>query len=253
MYFGIPSVSFILLAAALFAATTPTDATASLRRVEDSHPDTGMKKPDRPPPPGGPWSTWREFEDSGARCKTPDPTESERKASDNLVRMYKDMMAKKNGRMLQYGVITVKTYFHILDKRITQAMIDAQKTTLMDAFINTNTNFRFDIEVIQYQDTNSSGDNYSKYMTDTGSKGYTQSNAIYLQAAHRRGRGRGKKSILNVFFTELTFGILGWAKLPSPNSGSADDGVMNLWSSMNNGTTEPYNEGDTLVHEVGHW
>ena len=155
----------------------------------------------------------------------------------------------KNGRMLQTGDITVKTYFHILDKRITQAMIDAQKTTLMNAYISTGTNFRFDIEVIQYQDTNSSGPNYSQYITDAGSAAVTQNSAINVQSAHRRG----DKSTLNIFLTELENGLLGWATLPSSDSGSADDGVMNLWSSMNGGTSAPYNEGDTLVHEVGHW
>ena len=187
---------------------------------------------------------------SGARCKTPDPTEAERTASDHLVQKYMHMKAKeKDGRMLFTGDITVKAYFHILDKRITQAMIDGQKATLMNSFISTGTNFRFDIEVIRYQDTDPSGDNYSQYMTDTGSAGYTQSNAINLQTAHRRG----DKSTLNVFLTELTSGLLGWATLPSSSSGGNGDGVTNRWSTMDGGPSAPYNGGMTLAHEAGHW
>ena len=131
---------------------------------------------------------------------------------------------------------------------VTQAMIDAQATTLKDAYINTDTSFRFDIEVIEYQDTSQSNPNYSQYMTDGGS-GVTQSGAFNVQSAHRKG----DKSTLNVFLMQLENGLLGWATLPSAESGSADDGVMNLWSSMNGGSSAPYNEGDTLVHEVGHW
>ena len=206
----------------------------------------GHKRPVVPP---GPWSTWREFEMSGARCKTPDPTEAERTASDHLVQKYKQMKAKKDGRMLFTGVITVPTYFHVLDKRITQSMIDGQKATLMNSFLSTGTNFRFIIEVIQYQDTNPSGDNYSQYMTNTGSPGYTQSNSINLQTVHRRG----DKSTLNVFLTELDGGLLGWAALPSPSSGSNGDVVMNRWSAMNGGPSAPYDGGMTLAHEAGHW
>ena len=206
----------------------------------------GHKRPAVPP---GPWSTWREFELSGARCKTPDPTEAERTASDLVVQKYMQMKAENNGRMLFTGDITVKTYFHILDKRITQAMIDGQKATLINSFINTGTNFRFDIEVIQYQDSDPSGDNYSQYMTNTGSAGYTQSNDINLQTAHRRG----DKSTLNVFLTELEDGLLGWATLPSSSSGGNGDGVMNRWSTMDGGPSAPYNRGMTLAHEAGHW
>ena len=219
----------------------------------------GNGKPNRPATPPGPWSTWADFEMAGARCKSKEPTPEERDASDKLLKKYKKWKANnaggngngrgQNGRMLQTGLITVETYFHILDKRITQSMIDNQKTTLMNSYINTGTSFRFDIEVIQYQDTNSSGENYSQYMTYAGSSAVTQNNAINVQSAHRRG----DKSTLNVFLMELEDGLLGWATLPDSSSGSADDGVMNLWSSMNGGSSAPYNEGDTLVHEVGHW
>ena len=221
----------------------------------------GIGNPNRPETPPGPWSTWADFEAAGARCKSKDPTAEERDASNKLVAKYKKWKANnaggngngrgKNGRVLQTGLITVKTYFHILDKRITQAMIDDQKATLENAYITTGTDFRFDIEVIQYQDSDANAPNYSQYITDAGSDGYDQSNDIDVQTAHRIGGT--STSTLNVYLTELTSGLLGWATLPPGSAGSVSDGVMNLWSSMNGGPSAPYNEGDTLVHEVGHW
>ena len=59
---------------------------------------------------------------------------------------------------------------------------------------------------------------------------------------------------MNVWFTSLSGGLLGWATFASwCASDQADDGVINLHSSAMGGNTFPYDEGDTNVHEVGHW
>eukprot|EP00984_Skeletonema_dohrnii_P001214 scaffold383_cov74-Skeletonema_dohrnii-CCMP3373.AAC.1 len=58
---------------------------------------------------------------------------------------------------------------------------------------------------------------------------------------------------LNMWYTDLSR-LLGWATFPfTCSSNLVYDGVVNLHSSGIGGSTDPYNEGDTAVHEVGHW
>jgi len=62
----------------------------------------------------------------------------------------------------------------------------------------------------------------------------------------------GDRSALNIWSTELRGGLLGYATFPTGRD-SNNDGVVILYSSVPGGTASPYNGGDTLTHEVGHW
>lgn len=64
----------------------------------------------------------------------------------------------------------------------------------------------------------------------------------------------GDCSTLNLWYTDLIGGLLGWATFPSwCANGLADDGCVNLHRSAIGGTASPYDKGDTATHEVGHW
>jgi hypothetical protein len=70
-------------------------------------------------------------------------------------------------------------------------------------------------------------------------------------SAAKRALHRGTTADLNVYIANLGNNLLGYATFPDGQP--ARDGVVILNASLPGGTAAPYNQGDTLTHEVGHW
>eukprot|EP00594_Rhizosolenia_setigera_P013029 CAMPEP_0178956452 /NCGR_PEP_ID=MMETSP0789-20121207/10259_1 /TAXON_ID=3005 /ORGANISM="Rhizosolenia setigera, Strain CCMP 1694" /LENGTH=290 /DNA_ID=CAMNT_0020638377 /DNA_START=390 /DNA_END=1259 /DNA_ORIENTATION=+ len=78
------------------------------------------------------------------------------------------------------------------------------------------------------------------------------SNERTMKSNYRRGGN--DCTVLNIYISNLK-GNFGWASFPTECGGSSTylDGVVLDRDVLPGGTQTYYNEGDVLVHEVGHW
>ena len=115
--------------------------------------------------------------------------------------------------------------------------INAQMTVLIDSFAGTPYTFNL-VDITE-------SDNAAWYTAGPDTTAEQQ-----MKAALRKGDA----GTLNIYSSSPGGGLLGWATFPSWYEGAPfDDGVVILNETMPGGTASPYNLGDTLVHEVGHW
>jgi hypothetical protein len=145
------------------------------------------------------------------------------------------------------GTIAVPVVFHVVHSgntgKLSDATIAAQMTVLNDSFTGgtggSGTPYSFNLAKVTYTDNNS---------------WYTGCGTGSVEAAMKSGLREGDAGTLNVYSCKPSGGLLGWATFPSGYVGNPlDDGVVILDASVPGGGAVPYDEGDTLTHEVGHW
>ncbi len=137
------------------------------------------------------------------------------------------------------GVINV--YFHVIHSgnsgNINQAKVNDQIAVMNSAYAGTG--WSFNLVSTDWTDNNS-------WFT-MGAGSAAEDNA-------KRQLRRGTADDLNIYSARPGMGLLGWATFPTDyNRNPTDDGVVIHYGTMPNGNVADYDEGDTAVHEVGHW
>lgn len=175
-------------------------------------------------------------------CATKNPSESEAAAVEQAVQEFR--LQSKSAMVRANGSVNVNVYFHVINKGtgtangdVPQTMIDSQIAVLNSAYANTP--FRFTLVSVD---------------RTTNATWYTAAPDTAAEAAMKSALRMGGAGDLNVYSSSPGGGLLGWATFPNwYASAPSDDGVVILFSSMPGGSAAPYNEGDTLTHEAGHW
>jgi hypothetical protein len=134
---------------------------------------------------------------------------------------------------------TIDVYFHVIHDGptgdVTQADLDAQLDVLATAYASTGWSFR------------QAGADWTDNATWAAM-------GVAGEVAAKAALRQGTADDLNVYVANPGGGYLGWATFPwDYASDPAYDGVVVLHSTLPGGGEVPYDEGDTLVHEVGHW
>lgn len=200
------------------------------------------------------FASQRDFIEQGRRCSTRDhdairiaEIEAEVRAS----------LASRPGNVADLaapaqavGSVTINVYFHIIQKTgtaglsgtgfVSAAALDAQINVLNAAYADTP--FRFARAGADYTL------NATWYSAGPGTVAEKQ-----MKTALRLGGAEA----LN-FYTNSGAGYLGWATFPSSYaSNHQNDGVVCRYTTLPGvnpePNTDPYDEGDTATHEIGHW
>ncbi len=180
------------------------------------------------------------FVNSGLRCGVKDLNSYEASLVEKEVAHFmKDhAFAQVNG-----GVIN--TYFHVVragsgvaNGDITTQMINDQMNVLNAAYASWGWSF-----------------NLVTVTRTTNATWYNAGSGTSAERAMKTALRVGTADDLNIYSTNAGNGsLLGWATFPANYAGDPSyDGVVILHSSVPGGSTDPYNEGDTATHEVGHW
>jgi hypothetical protein len=174
---------------------------------------------------------------SGRRCGTKSLTEAEKFEMEQKLAAVPHLTAADNTRQ----VATITIQFHVIrgvdqDGNLNPGIINNQIAVLNNAFAPSNISFVLGGTTVT--------DNADWFLCGMGTP---------EEAAMKAALRTGGADTLNVY-TAIAQGVLGWATPPLYYANSPSyDGVVIQPSTLPGGNFAPYNQGMTLVHEVGHW
>jgi pregnancy-associated plasma protein-A len=192
-------------------------------------------------------------------------------ARDDMVTLRKDPLKQWTAahpiaaeRAIEGGTVTIPVAFHVLRKDTTVAggnaplsWIEAQIYVLNQAYSGAtggvDTGFQFKLASV---DRTTKASWFKLFYAQGGTPRFVRGSHKEIQV--KKALHEGGPGTLNVYTGALGKFLLGWAWFPSSFVGDRAfprfyDGVVIDFRSMPGADFGPYDEGDTLTHEVGHW
>ncbi len=170
-------------------------------------------------------------------CATIEPSATEKAEIEALLKDSKHAMRA-------IGSVNIPVYWHVIRSGTTLAggnIPDSQITASIDVLNAAYASTPFTFTLVATDRTTNS----QWFGLRAGSK---------QERDMKKALRKGGANALNVYSANPGGGLLGWATFPSSYASKPlEDGVVILYSSVPGGTAAPYNLGDTLTHEAGHW
>ncbi len=183
------------------------------------------------------FSSKEEFIKSGRRCGAPNPSDLQR---DRVRREIASLRQSIKGRVES---VTINVQFHHITRGSEGAITEEQRKKQMDvlnqAYSRKGIKFTYKPESV---------------VTVNKPAWFSMGMGSIAESEAKTELQLAPENNLNIYTAELQSGLLGWATFPFDMAGNPKrDGVVVLYSTFPGGDAAPYNEGQTLTHEVGHW
>ena len=144
------------------------------------------------------------------------------------------------------GTIIVDVYFHVITSGNEGALTDLQiadQIDVINAAYGGNGSYTTPYTFVLRETTTTNNPSW-----------YTAGPGTVAEAQMKTALRSGDAGDLNIYASSPGGGLLGWATFPNSYvDNPKNDGVVILNETMPGGDSAPYNEGDTLTHEIGHW
>ena len=182
-------------------------------------------------------------------CATPHMSDHEVEAIDEYTAsIVRDLQKSGRFNVEANAVTTINVYFHVITStsgvgNVSDTAIANQIKVLNDAYAGLTGGANMNMTFVLAGVTRTANNTY--FGAAYGSTAETS-----MKTALRVGTADD----LNFYTNQPTSGELGWATFPSSYASNPKrDGVVCDWRTLPGGSMDPYNEGDTGTHEVGHW